>query len=126
VLALDGATVEILNEWLDFGQSFPGAHLFCVLRGKTVGGRWSDAQVRWELKELAHVLGGKRLNIGSLRTTLTAELIVEQWPLPYIQTRLGLQGIWSFREILPKLGIAGVPEEEVAVRRRSLGSHKGP
>jgi hypothetical protein len=113
-LALDEAVVAIIHEWLAVRDKLPGDFVFCVLRGKTAGSRWSDADMRRTVRDHGETVLGKRLNVGALRITLTAELIVEQWPLPYIQTQLGLRTLSSFREIFPKLGITGAPPEEVA------------
>ncbi len=113
-LALDETVCGILREWLEVRDSFPGDHVCCVLRGKTAGTARSDVDARRSLRELGVEVLGKRLHPGAFRVTLTAELIVEQWPLPYIQTQLGLQSFYSFKEIFPKLGIRPAPEAEVA------------
>lgn len=114
ILALDEFAVAILNDWLVVRRRLPGDHVFCTIRGKTSGNAWAAPETRRELRDLGREVLGKRVNAGAFRTTLTAELIIEQWPLPYIQTQLGVQGIWSFREIFPKLGIGGAPQAEVA------------
>jgi integrase len=114
ILALDDMALSFLRPWMEARSTMPGTHIFCVLRGKTAGSMWAECDMRRVFRELGRDALGKRLNAGALRNTLTAELIIEQWPLPYIQTQLGLQGIWSFREIFPKLGIEGAPQHEVA------------
>ena len=50
---------------------------------------------------------------------MAAELIVEQWPLTYMQSQLGLKSVWSFREIFPQLGVTAAPEKDVIEIARS-------
>lgn len=113
-LALDSFAVVILKQWLELRRPLPGEHVFCTLHGPTLGEAWASSAMRRVLRDLGRDVLGKRVNTAALRNTLTAELIVEQWPLPYIQTQLGLEGIWSFRDIFPRLGIRAAPQAEVA------------
>jgi integrase len=126
VLTLDDMAASILQRWLAVRRPLPGEHVFCTLHGKTLGGPWAASELRRELRKLGNDVLGKRVNAGAFRNTLTAELIIEQWPLPYIQTQLGLQGIWSFRDIFPKLGIESAPQNEVAEIARARPSWGPP
>ena len=112
----------MLREWLEVRTPLPGTHVFCVLRGKTVGSQWSDTDVRRIMRELGDSVLGRRLNPGSLRYTLIAELIIEQWPLPYIETQLGFQSFYALREIFPKLGIGRAPGRRGGRDRKSTAT----
>ena len=112
-LALEDPLCRLLGDWLVVRSGLPGDHLFCNIRGPGRGQPWAVADVRRQFRDLGDVIG-RRVNAGSFRLTLIAELVTEQWPLSYIQTQLGLQNVWSLRFLFPRLGIEPAPETEVA------------
>ena len=118
-LVLDSYAMSYLGPWLEARRRLPGDTVFCVFDGPTAGRVWDAAHARHEMRLLGKKALGGRANTNSLRLTMAAELIVEQWPLTYIQTQLGLTSVWSFREIFPQLGVVAAPEEDVAEVARS-------
>ena len=113
-LALDAYALAHLEPWLAKRRDLPGDGVFCVVDGPTAGRDWDHMQTRFELRRLGKQILQRRVNPTSLRLTLAAEMIDEQWPLSYMQTQLGLGSIQSFKDILPQLGIHAADEADVA------------
>ena len=112
-LALDASVMEHLRPWLKFRSTLPNDALLCVLEGRTAGLDWSSTGARKEVVDLGDRLLNRRVVPGHFRSTLAAELMIEQWPLTYIQVQLGLTGVWSFQKIFDKLRIRLPDESEV-------------
>lgn len=134
-LALDPFAVRYLRAWLAVRCQLPGDHVLCVVEGNTAGSDWSDSDVRRALKRVAaaveHRYGEvleRSITTRDLRLTLLAELMLEQWPLPYLQTQFGLTTLETFRVVLPQLGIHPAEQEEVEhiARARPLPLEDSP
>ena len=113
-LALDSYAMSYLVPWLKVRSRLPGHEVFCVFDGPTAGRVWDDSSARLDLRQLGQKVLGREVTPNWLRLTMAAELIVEQWPLTYMQTQLGLSSVWSFRQVFPKLGVVAAPDEDVA------------
>jgi site-specific recombinase XerD len=113
-LALDSYAMAHLEPWLEKRRDLPGDGVLCVVEGPTAGRDWEGMQTRHELRRLGKAALQRRVNPMSLRLTLAAEMIDEQWPLSYMQTQLGLSSIESFKDVLPQLGILPADEADVA------------
>jgi site-specific recombinase XerD len=114
-LALDAFTVAEIERWLAIRRSFPGTLLFCSAEGETRGGPMTVPGFRGSLEMLAGKAGllGVRVHPEAFRYTLAAELMVEQWPLPYIMTQLGIGTLQAFDNLLKHLGVSPPPDVEV-------------
>lgn len=114
-LALDAAALALLRPWWEVRQSLPGAHVLCAIEGRTRGQRWSDSSVRYYLRDVLDAAGieAARLHPHAFRYSLFAELIVEQWPLAYIQAQLGVTSISNFQVFFKHLGLEPPSDEEI-------------
>jgi integrase len=82
-----------------------------------------DAYVREWLRDLGKGTLGLRVHPQAFRHTLAAELLVEGWPLPYLQAQLGLQSLVALQNLYRHLDIRIPPSEEVMeiIRTRPPG-----
>jgi integrase/recombinase XerD len=117
-LALDEFAVTLLRPWLTSREGFPGDHLFCVTEGTTKGNKWSSSGITGWIREHGERMGIERVHSGAFRLTLAAELMVEQWPIPYIQAILGTKTFEQFGDVLRHLEISQPPEREVIALMR--------
>lgn len=113
-LALDEFAMAALRPWLDARADIPGDELFCALSTK-FGEAWEVNGLRARVLTVAKRAGlaDRRIHAGAFRFTLAAELMVEQWPIPYIMAQLGLQTVAAFDYIFKHLEIAPPPDTEV-------------
>jgi site-specific recombinase XerD len=109
-LALDTSVVSLLGPWLEVRNQMPGTALFCTCEGASKGSPWDGSSVRTALRDVANRVGWNRLVPGDLRFSFVTELMVEQWPIPYIQAQLGTRSLRSFENIYQHLEIR-VPED---------------
>jgi integrase len=109
-LALDSSAIGLLEPWLDARSEMSGTALFCVIRAATKGARWTENAARTAFEDVADRLGWKRLVPGDFRFSFVIELMIEQWPIPYIQAQLGTRSLRSFEKIYQHLEIR-VPED---------------
>jgi integrase len=113
-VALDSAALSLLRPWLDLRTArYPEGHAFCIVQGPTKGGRWDEGALREHTHALGRKLGWERLVPGEFRHSFIADLIIEQWPIPYIQAQLGVTTLESFYKIFEHLGVAIPSDEEV-------------
>ena len=110
-LALDAPALALLAPWLEVRRKWGGERLLCITDGPGRGVR------PWHEKGLRDFLSGASLRAGidvpgteekkvkpsAFRFSLAAELMVEQWPIPYIQAVLGTQKFESFATIMEHL-----------------------
>ena len=124
-LALDDFAIGLMSPWLDERAQLPkkGGYLLCTTEGSTKGGQWNARGVKHALDNAAERAGlaKKRVHAGAFRFSLAAELIIEQWPIPYIMAQLGMRNYGSFASILEHLAIALPDEREVAEIIRGRG-----
>lgn len=88
-LALDPLALRHLTRWAATRTRLrlpdpDRSPFFCVVKGVTVGDAWNESSLRNEFRALSKAVLDKSVNPSDLRDTLTADLIVEQWPLPHI------------------------------------------
>jgi hypothetical protein len=104
-----------IERWLAIRRAFPGTLMFCSAEGETRGGPMTVPGFRGSLEMLAGKAGllGVRVHPEAFRYTLAAELMVEQWPLPYIMTQLGIGTLQAFDNLLQHLDISPPPDVEV-------------
>lgn len=112
-VALDSAALSLMQPWLDLRPRYPDGYLFCIVQGPTKGQRWSDSALRENTRALGKSLGWDRLAPSDFRHSFVADLIIEQWPLPYIQAQLGLVTLYAFEAIFAHLAIEIPTQDEV-------------
>jgi integrase/recombinase XerC len=113
-LGLDSYALPHLTKWLTAREGLPGDLVFCVVHGPTAGRAWNVMGARHDLRRLAPQVRDGRVHPEAFRLTCAAELIVEQWPLTYMQAQLGLTSAWSFTKLFPRLGIEDADDADVA------------
>jgi site-specific recombinase XerD len=81
---------EELQAWLELRVGLPVGPLFCVLIGRTRGGKWSSSAARAELRRTAVTAGvRRRFAPHQLRHAHAVEMAREGVPLVVIQRQLG-------------------------------------
>lgn len=113
-VGLDEELTELLDQWLARRDRWPGELVFCVVTGPTQGLGWDGSQLRAELRRLGQSILQRRVHAQAFRYALAAEMIIEQWPLTFIQAQLGLSSIDGFRDLFVNLGIDPVEDATVA------------
>jgi integrase/recombinase XerD len=115
-LALDGTVMRALRSWLVVRERYAlDDHLFCSTTGRKMASQLTHGAVRLALRKLAPKAGlpDVRVHPQAFRFSLTAELMVEQWPLPYIMAQLGLTSLYSFWNFFKHLQIEPPPDLDV-------------
>jgi integrase len=112
-LALDAFAMETLTPWLDRRPKFSGDFLFCTTETGRDGSPIGHAYLREFLRERGRRVGIERLHPNAFRHTLAAELLVEGWPLPYMQAQLGIRTLGALQTLLDHLKIRTPPDSEV-------------
>jgi integrase len=118
-VALDAATLKLIQPWIELRPRYPNGYAFCIVQGPTKGGRWSESALRTKTRDYGKSLGWDRLVPSDFRYSFIADLIVEQWPVPYIQAQLGVTTMIAFEAIFRHLGIEIPDNEEVGAIIRS-------
>lgn len=115
-IGIDQGALHVIRRWSNHRDSLPGAAFMCVVTGPTRGRRIDAGQLRRDLRTTANKanLSSKRVHAQGLRLTFVAELLLEQWPLPYIQKVMGYKTLNSFETTFRHLGITRPPDAEVA------------
>jgi integrase len=120
-VGLDPLAVYFVRGWIAERCTMPGVKLLCVVEGPTAGESWQSTDVRRSLRKLTRQVHRDTEtqfkdppSPSDFRVTMVAELVLEQWPLPYIQTQLGLTTLETFRVLIPQLGIEPADAAEVA------------
>lgn len=91
VVGIDATAFAVLEEWLEVRRALPG-----------------------DLLADAAGLAGTRVHPQAFRHSLAAELIVEGWPLSFIQAQLGIKTLYAMDRFLKHLDI-GPPDPEDVV-----------
>jgi integrase len=112
-LALDGFAMELLRPWLSRRPEFSGDFLFCTTEKGREGSPIGHAYLREFLRERGQRIGIARLHPNAFRHTLAAELLVEGWPLPYLQAQLGISTLGALQTLLDHLKVRTPADSEV-------------
>jgi integrase len=121
-LGLDSGVVHLLSRWLAQRSQWVGDAVFCVVTGPSAGLDWDGSQMRAELRGLGEAVLNRRLHQYGLRYGFAAEMMIEQWPLTYIQTQFGFSDVRSFRDLFSQLGLEAAEDADVAEAARSRPS----
>jgi integrase/recombinase XerD len=128
VLALDDFALPYLRSWLKHREQkgLVAELLFCTYQDGRSDAKPYPQQIRQNLARSGTRLGIARVHPQGFRHTLAAELLVEGWPLPYIQAQLGIKTLYALSELLRHLDIRVPEDDEVReiIRNRppSLGA----
>jgi site-specific recombinase XerD len=114
-VGMDERAFEVLDEWLTARSEIPGDLVFCTYTGRAPGAPIHPNAIRETLRELAEKadLSAMRIHPGAFRHSLAADLLVEGWPLPYIQAQLGIVTLYAMERFLKNLEIRPPSEPEV-------------
>jgi site-specific recombinase XerD len=114
-IGMDPMAFEVLDDWLAIRAEFPGDHVFCSYSKPTPGRPLWAAYVTEMLGDLRPraALEDKRVHAGAFRHSLAAELLIEGWPLPYIQAQLGIVTLYAMERFLKTLKIRPPEDDEV-------------
>jgi site-specific recombinase XerD len=112
-VGMDGTAFAVMEEWLTFRESLPGDLVFCTINRPEPGGPVHSAYFRTAFGDLAKAAGlaGTRVHPQAFRHSLAAELIIEGWPLSFIQAQLGIKTLYAMDRFLKNLDI-GPPQPE--------------
>jgi site-specific recombinase XerD len=115
-VGMDPTSFEVLDEWLAVRRTLPGDLLFCTINLPEPGRPVHPAYVRTAFGDLAKAAGlaGTRVHPQAFRHSLAAELIIEGWPLSFIQAQLGIETLYAMDRFLKNLDI-GPPEPQDVV-----------
>jgi site-specific recombinase XerD len=115
-IGMDPMAFRVLDDWLAIRAEFPGDTVFCSYSKPNPGRPLWPAYVNEMLRDLRPRAGleDKRVHAGAFRLSLAAELLVEGWPLPYIQAQLGIVTLYAMDHFLKTLKIR--PPEDAEVR----------
>jgi site-specific recombinase XerD len=115
VISMDPKAWGILGAWLALRREMPGDHVFCTFSRPNPGGPLASAYFREFTREIRDAAGlsGKRVHPQAFRHSLAAELLLEGWPLPYIQAQLGIVSLYAMERFLEHLNIRPPPADEV-------------
>ena len=104
---MDPMAFELLDEWLEIRAELPGDRVFCSFSQPNPGRPLWAAYVTKCSARCARRPGlmDKRVHAGAFRHSLAAELLVEGWPLPYIQAQLGIVTLYAMERFLKALNI---------------------
>ncbi len=116
-LGLDPIAAVELRKWLKRRrrEAIAGDLVFCTYAKPNGGGKLGSPAVRVIFKRLATKagLGETRVHPSAFRYSLAAELLIEGWPVPYIQTQLGLTTLMGMKILFDNLNLQLPSDEEV-------------
>jgi site-specific recombinase XerD len=106
-VGMDSTAFEVLGEWLMVREPMPGDLVFSTYSEPDPGGPVDSAYFRSVFGEVAKAAGlaGTRVHPQAFRHSLAAELIIEGWPLSFIQAQLGLKTLYAMDRFLKNLDI---------------------
>ena len=124
-VAMDATAFDLLGAWLAERErlEIPGDLVFCSYVKPNPGRPIWHPYFREFLQELGNAtgLGGTRVHPQAFRLSFAAELIVEGWPLHYIQAQLGITTLAGMQSLLNSLKLPPPdPAELIAVAQSRL------
>jgi integrase/recombinase XerD len=126
-LGIDRPLHLALAEWLHQRSvlDIPGDFVFCNppqrrVQKDRIGKPMADSSVRRVLSELAVAakLQQGRVHPDGLRYSFVAQLIVEGWPMAYIQAQLGMATFQAMQTVFKHLDLPLPPDEDVMLVSR--------
>lgn len=90
ISGIDSYGLELIQPWVAIRDRYPGEFFFCIVEGKTKGGRVGDSQVRAKLHKWADAaMVPERCAPHQLRHAHAVDLAREGVPLHHISRQLG-------------------------------------
>lgn len=122
-VGVDEGAVILIRRWLKIRRSLnvPGDFTFCNYL-KNPGKPMATNGTRGRLRDLARAagVGGKRgAHPQAFRYLLASELMVEGWPLPYIQAHLGITTLQGMSNFMKHLDVPAPSDAEVSAVART-------